>query len=252
MPYRFLYVIFLMCVVCFGTTLSVYARTVQDSDEDGLQDHDEIKYGTDKNNSDSDGDGYRDGIEARNGYSPLSKKGVRLRVADSDHDGLTDEEELLFGTDPANADTDEDGFSDRKELEKGYNPLSTDRKKLKKRIEVDISEQRLTYYLGDITIRSTQVSTGKQSTPTPVGEFAIMNKSPRAWSRIAKLWMPYWMGFAGGKYGLHELPEWPGGKKEGANHLGIPVSGGCVRLGIGEAKKIYDWTSIGTKLIIRK
>lgn len=232
--------------------MSVSAITRQDSDNDGLQDHDEIRYGTNYENPDTDGDGYRDGIEARNGYAPLSRKSARLRTADSDNDGVTDEEELLLGIDPGKADTDGDGFRDRTEIEKGYDPRSNKKKKLEKRIEVDLSDQKLSYYLGDIILRTATVSTGKQTTPTPVGEFAILNKSPRAWSRIAKLWMPYWMGFAGGKYGLHELPEWPGGRKEGQNHLGIPVSGGCVRLGIGEAKKIYDWTPIGTKLIIRK
>ncbi len=199
MLYRF-FISFFIVVVYFSSSISVFAIVRLDSDNDGLQDHDEIIYGTDKENPDTDGDGYRDGIEARS----------------------------------------------------GYDPRSADPKKLIKRIEVDLSEQRLRYYLGDIQIRSTKVSTGKSATPTPIGEFSILNKSPRAWSRIAKLWMPYWMGFASGKYGLHELPEWPGGRKEGANHLGTPVSGGCVRLGIGEAKKMYDWTPVGTKLIITK
>lgn len=244
--------IFFVVAVFFSNPPYVRASWQFDTDHDGLQDHDEIRYGTDVDNPDTDGDGYRDGIEARNGYAPLTSKSIRLRVADSDRDGITDEEELRIGTDPGKADTDGDGHKDRSELERGYDPRSKKSKKLEKRIEVDLSDQRITYYLGDIFIRTTEVSTGKSRTPTPVGEFAIINKSPRAWSRIAKLWMPYWMGFAGGKYGLHELPEWPGGRKEGANHLGIPVSGGCVRLGIGEAKKIYDWTPVGTKLIIRK
>jgi len=44
-------------------------------------------------------------------------------VVDSDNDGLTDEEEKIYGTDPEKADTDGDGYSDWEELEKGYNPL---------------------------------------------------------------------------------------------------------------------------------
>ena len=86
---------------------------------------------------------------------------------------------------------------------------------------------------------------------TPKGEFKIESKNPRAYSKTYGLYMPYWMAFtAGGKYGLHELPEWPNGYKEGASHLGQPVSHGCVRLGEGDAKTLYDFSDIGTKVII--
>ena len=58
--------------------------------------------------------------------------------------------------------------------------------------------------------------------------------------------MPFWMQFTGMGHGIHELPEWPGGYKEGAAHLGIPVSHGCVRLGIGPAQTVYNWADKGT------
>lgn len=43
--------------------------------------------------------------------------------ADSDHDGLSDAEEKVYGTDPSNADTDGDGYSDGVEVKSGYDPL---------------------------------------------------------------------------------------------------------------------------------
>jgi len=60
------------------------------------------------------------------------------------------------------------------------------------------------------------------------------------------------MAFVGSKYGLHELPEWANGYKEGQNHLGIPVSHGCVRLGIGDAAQVYNWAEVGTPVYIHK
>lgn len=42
----------------------------KDSDNDGLFDDEEIKYGTDINNPDTDGDGYLDGEEVVHGYNP--------------------------------------------------------------------------------------------------------------------------------------------------------------------------------------
>ena len=41
---------------------------------------------------------------------------------DSDQDGLTDEEEKIYGTDPKNRDTDNDSYSDGAEIKAGYNP----------------------------------------------------------------------------------------------------------------------------------
>ncbi len=45
---------------------------------------------------------------------------------DTDGDGVTDEQEILNGTDPNNADTDGDGVSDAEELELGTDPNNAD------------------------------------------------------------------------------------------------------------------------------
>lgn len=49
---------------------------------------------------------------------------------DSDNDGLTDEEEKLFGTDSQKPDTDEDGYPDNTELANLYNPMGFKPEKL--------------------------------------------------------------------------------------------------------------------------
>jgi len=120
-----------------------------------------------------------------------------------------------------------------------------------KKIVVDISEQKLKAYAGEKLFLETQVSTGQYSMPTPLGNFKILNKYPRAWSSRYGLYMPYWMAFTTRGHGLHELPEWPGGYKEGADHLGQRVSHGCVRLGVGAAKKLYDWAEVGTAVSVQ-
>ncbi|HCP08275.1 MAG TPA: hypothetical protein DIT25_00530 [Candidatus Moranbacteria bacterium] len=127
------------------------------------------------------------------------------------------------------------------------------RPKLKegKYIDVNISQQILSIFENGKLIDSFLISSGLRGMDTPKGNFQVHNKAPRPWSKAYSLYMPYWMAIVpDGKYGLHELPEWPGGYKEGANHLGIPVSHGCVRLGVGSAKTVYDWVEIGTPVVI--
>ncbi len=169
---------------------------------------------------------------------------------DSDGDGLYDVFEAQLGTNAFSKDTDGDSFEDKHELMTGWVPTSSAPIRMHKSVRINIKTQKLEMKVDGITIRSFPVSTGLPRTPTPKGTFSVLNKHPRAWSRSASLWMPYWMAFTGRGHGIHELPEWPGGRKEGQNHLGRPASHGCVRLGIGAAKELYEWSPIGMKILI--
>lgn len=170
---------------------------------------------------------------------------------DTDGDGISDAQELKFGLSPTLADTDGDGYADGIELHSGFDPRDPAPKKLKKIVVINLKKQELSYGWGDLMIATHKVSTGKRGFATPRGEFKIRNHVPKAWSRTYKLWMPNWMAFTPYGHGIHELPIWPGGKREGANNLGIPVSHGCVRLGVGPAKALYDFAENGTRLVIK-
>lgn len=175
-----------------------------------------------------------------------------VNTLDTDGDGLLDIHEVKFGTDPNNKDTDGDTFEDGLEILMAYSPTSTEPIQLEKSIFIKLKTQTMEKRVGGVAVKAFKISSGLPSTPTPVGTFKVLNKHPRAWSRSAKLWMPYWMAFTTRGHGMHELPEWPGGLKEGANHLGRMASHGCVRMGIGAAKEMYDWAVVGTKIVIEK
>lgn len=200
---------------------------------------------------DTDGDGFSDRDDIMHGFDPLKKKAV-LKDVDTDGDGLFDRLELRFGTDPLMKDTDGDSFPDGEEVWMAFSPTSTGDIRLPKSIRIILSTQRLEQRVMGVPIAVYPVSTGVPKKPTPVGEFKVLNKIPRAWSRAAKLWMPWWMHFSGRGHGIHELPEWPNGRKEGENHLGRVASHGCVRLGVGPAKTLYDWTPEGTPVEVVK
>jgi hypothetical protein len=118
-----------------------------------------------------------------------------------------------------------------------------------KYIEIDLSSQRLFLYGGGKKIATYKISSGRLGMRTPTGNFRVLGRERNHWSVKYKLYMPYAIRFYGGAY-IHELPYWPGGYREGRWHLGIPVSHGCVRLGIGPAKRVYNFAKIGTKVII--
>jgi len=82
-----------------------------DMDSDGLSDAEEIlEYDTDYRNADTDGDGLSDGDEV-NAYDTDPNN------SDSDGDGLNDGDEInTHRTDPNNSDSDNDGISDFDEI----------------------------------------------------------------------------------------------------------------------------------------
>ncbi len=124
-------------------------------------------------------------------------------------------------------------------------------------IEIDLSAQRAHFIEGNEYHRTAIISTGKWDTPTPIGEFTIFNHIPTAWSKRFGLYMPFWMGLkqVGGSYdgyGLHGLPYWPNGRKEGESHLGRPVSHGCIRFGADDVTYLYEWAPNDTPVFIHE
>ena len=119
-----------------------------------------------------------------------------------------------------------------------------------KYIDIDLTHQVLSIFDNGLRKGSYKISSGKRGMNTPTGTFHILSKGRRPWSEKYGLYMPWYMGFTTKGHGIHELPEWPGGYKEGANHLGIPVSHGCVRLGVGPAKLVFDFADKGTPVVV--
>ncbi|WP_017653510.1 L,D-transpeptidase [Fortiea contorta] len=115
-----------------------------------------------------------------------------------------------------------------------------------RRIEVDLSQQRLSAWEGDTLVYSYRISTGKRRTPTPIGRFRINSKY-----RINRMRgrgydisdVPYAMYFYRG-YAIHGA-YWH-------NNFGTPVSHGCVNLRVKQARQLYKWAKIGTLVVVRQ
>lgn len=70
---------------------------------------------------------------------------IKGQAVDTDQDGLTDDDEELWGTDPKNPDTDGDGYPDGEEVDTGFDPLKGNGARLTeadyRRVE-DLKKQR--------------------------------------------------------------------------------------------------------------
>ncbi len=124
-------------------------------------------------------------------------------------------------------------------------------------IEADISEQRMKLHFGDLVAYTLPISSGAAKTPTPLGTWNIFLKNElRIGGAPPHYRMPYFQMFTKGGAGLHELPylATDGGTfwKEALNHIGIPVSHGCIRMLPEDAVLVFAFTEIGTKIDIHK
>ena len=110
-------------------------------------------------------------FDSDGGYTPFGLG--RLEANDADNDGLSDADELIFGSSVLGQDSDGDGFDDGLEVRTGFDPMKGGAAKLKKRIVITLATQDLTYSLGPKTVGTFKVSTGRPGRPTPLGTFKI-------------------------------------------------------------------------------
>jgi L,D-transpeptidase catalytic domain len=122
-----------------------------------------------------------------------------------------------------------------------------------KKIIVDKSEQKLSAYDGDELFMELPISTGLELTPTPNGTFSVYKKTP---SRYMQGPLP---GLIDQQ--VYDLPGVPwnlyfthgGAVIHGAywhNNFGSPYSHGCVNMPPKDARKLYYWAPLGTKVIV--
>ncbi len=120
-------------------------------------------------------------------------------------------------------------------------------------IKVDISEQKLYAYERGRLVKSFLVSTGKLGFDTPLGNFNVFKKRPLV--RMSWFYgpnnpnnydlpnVPHVLSFKG-PYTIHGA-YWH-------ENWGHRMSHGCVNVALPEAEWLYNWTPMGTTVIIQK
>jgi len=123
--------------------------------------------------------------------------------------------------------------------------------KVRTRVLIDLSRRRLTLYKDGVPVLRAAVAVGAPSTPTPRGHFIVRERI-----RISD---------SSGAYGAaaialsgfsEKLIYWPQGGPiaiHGTNDpgsIGTAASHGCVRLGAGDLKRLFERVRIGTPVEI--
>lgn len=127
-----------------------------------------------------------------------------------------------------------------------------------KYIDVNLEAQITTLFHDGKFIANFIDSTGTNTEPTPTGEFEIYNKDEYALSDMYQVYLPFWMAFTSdGLYGFHDLPIWPVGHEErpaggteSLANIGRQASPGCVRHDTDDSQTLYEWSDIGTRVVI--
>lgn len=119
-----------------------------------------------------------------------------------------------------------------------------------KRIEIDLSEQRLYAYEDDKLIYNFLVSSGKFA-PTPTGVF-------KPWAKVRSQRMTGGNKKLGTFYDLPNVPYivyfYQGYAIHGAywhNNFGAPMSHGCVNVHPANMAPLYNWIEMDTAISIR-
>lgn len=144
-----------------------------------------------------------------------------------------------------------------------------------KLIRINRTTQTGEWIENGFVVATLPVSTGKSGYTTPAGKYTIFNHIENAYSQEYELWMPNWIGLKSVTrgiqgYGIHGLPYWkvraskfeegkiyPGGRLytagrlyEGYSHLGMAMSHGCIRFGVGESAALFAWAENGTPVLV--
>lgn len=107
------------------------------------------------------------------------------------------------------------------------------------RIIVDLSDRQLHLLDDDIVVRSFPVGIGKMLTPTPTGEYTIINKQRNPGGPFGA----FWMGLSKPSYGIDGTND--------PSSIGREVSLGCIRMHNRDVLELSQLVPVGTRVTIR-
>lgn len=102
-------------------------------------------------------------------------------------------------------------------------------------ISVNLAVRRLTYFEGGRAIKTYPVGVGKPSTPTPTGNYHIVEKIMHPGGALGSRWMG--LSIKQGNYGIHGTNN--------PSSIGGYVSNGCIRMYNHDVEELFPKAQIG-------
>lgn len=124
-----------------------------------------------------------------------------------------------------------------------------------KRVVVSKSRQRVWLVDADGSVRRSYLVSGMTSQPDP-GSYRVFVRQAATSSAVDDSTMKWFVGFTVGKYqgatiGFHDIPRDPDGRLEQTRaQLGTPLSAGCFRQWEDDAKALWAFAPIGTRVVV--
>lgn len=114
----------------------------------------------------------------------------------------------------------------------------------KRWIEINLAEQTLTAWQGDVAVLHSIISSGTQATPTVKGRYTINRKYTKQRMTGPGYDLPNvpWVMYFYQGYAIHGA-YWH-------TQFGTPRSHGCVNMRIDEAEMLYHWADFGTEVYV--
>ena len=125
-------------------------------------------------------------------------------------------------------------------------------RRLRSQIIISIPDRKLVLFKNGHVDKVYDVAVGKPSTPSPKGEFQIINRIPRpTWYGPGKVVAPgqdnplgtRWMGLSAPGYGIHGT--------NAPSSIGKAASHGCIRMRQRDVEELFELVSEGVAVEIR-
>lgn len=109
-------------------------------------------------------------------------------------------------------------------------------------IVIDVAKRNLTVYEKDVVIRTYPVAVGKEETPTPLGEWKVVQKSLNWGNGFGTRWLG--LNVPWGIFGIHGTDK--------PYSIGTYASHGCIRMFNRDVEKLYPIIPMGATVRIVK
>jgi lipoprotein-anchoring transpeptidase ErfK/SrfK len=127
-----------------------------------------------------------------------------------------------------------------------------ERRQAQARIVVSIPDHKLVLFYGDRVVKIYDVAVGKSTTPTPEGEFRIINHVPNPTYYGSGVVIgpgknnplgTRWMGLSAKGYGIHgtNVPS----------SIGKAASHGCIRMRQQDLEELFELVNVGVTVELR-